>query len=257
MAMTVNKRASRLMLALPLLWAGAGTGAEPLGPKPTLHTPDVIAPAVLPYLACLYAERGLPLLRAADGAQIAYDKSSKDCSAARTQAIADASKLLQGKAVPDGLSPGVFIEQTLADMDGYVASLPVSQGAGSQRQAGLIGIPVTIEDEVKPAYDRYDKCLKTQVSNSRVTAARVVELFKMAMTTCASIRQLAVSEATKALLAKGWDEPTRSHAAESTFAKVDESWLVMGQQYQQLLIERVAAEQAKAEKAKAAPLPKR
>ena len=28
--------------------------------QPQLHTPDVIAPAVLPYLACLYALRGLP-----------------------------------------------------------------------------------------------------------------------------------------------------------------------------------------------------
>jgi hypothetical protein len=258
MAMIVNKRTGRLMLALPLLCAAPGTRAEPLGPKPTLHTPDVIAPAVLPYLACLYAERGLPLLRAADGAQVAYDKSSKDCSAARAQAVAGASKLLQGKAVPDGLSPGVFIEQTLTDMDGYVASLPISQGTASQPQTGLIGIPVTIEDEVKPAYDRYDECLKTQVSNSLVTAARVLDLFKLAMTTCASIRQLAVSEATKALVAKGWDEPARVRAAESTFAKVDESWLVMGHQYQQLLMERVAAEQAKAaEKTKAAPPPKR
>src|SRR4051812_46264856 len=111
-AMIVNKRAGRLMLLLPLICAGAGTRAEPLGPMPTLHTPDVIAPAVLPYLACLYAERGLPLLRATDGAQVTYDKSTKDCSAARVRAIADASKLLQGKAVPDGLSPGLFIEQT-------------------------------------------------------------------------------------------------------------------------------------------------
>src|SRR3954469_18538727 len=111
MAITVNKRAGRLMAVVSLVFAAPGTGAEPLGPMPTLHTPDVIAPAVLPYLACLYAERGLPLLRATDGAQVTYDKSTKDCSAARVRAIADASKLLQGKAVPDGLSPGLFIEQ--------------------------------------------------------------------------------------------------------------------------------------------------
>src|SRR5438270_3712095 len=121
MAMTVNKRAGRLMLALPLIFAAPGTRAEPLGPKPTLHTPDVIAPAVLPYLACLYAQRGLPLLRAADGRQVAYDKSGTGCSAARARAIADASKLIEGKRVPDGLSADVFIEQTLGDMDGYVA----------------------------------------------------------------------------------------------------------------------------------------
>jgi hypothetical protein len=57
------------------------------------------------------------------------------------------------------------------------------------------------------------------------------------MATCASVRSYAVSEATKALSAKGWDEATRARAAESTFAKVDESWLVMGQQYREILLQ--------------------
>src|SRR3954453_974344 len=121
MAITVNNRVGRLMAVVSLVFAAPGTGAEPLGPKLTLHTPDVIAPAVLPYLACLYAERGLPLLRAADGRQVAYDKSGIGCSGARARALADASKLIGGKPVPDGLSPDAFIEQTLGDMDGYVA----------------------------------------------------------------------------------------------------------------------------------------
>src|SRR5437763_6409953 len=105
------------LLALLLMCAAAGTRAGPLGPKPTLHTPDVIAPAVLPYLGCLYAKRGMPLLRAVNGRQVAYDKSGISCSAARARAIATASKILDGKPVPDGLSAAVIIEQTLADMD--------------------------------------------------------------------------------------------------------------------------------------------
>src|SRR3954465_11631075 len=125
MAITVNKRAGRSMAVVWLMFAAPGTGAEPLGPKPTLHTPDVIAPAVLPYLACLYAERGLPLLRATDGTQVTYDKSGSDCSAAGARAIADASKLLEGKTVPGGRAPGAFVEETLTDMDAYVASLPM------------------------------------------------------------------------------------------------------------------------------------
>src|SRR5437764_5330551 len=198
MAITVNKRAGRLMAVVSLVFAAPGTGAEPLGPKLTLHTPDVIAPAVLPYLACLYAERCLPLLRAADGSQVAYDKSGTGCTAARARAIADASKLLQGKPVPDGLSAGVFIEQTLADMDAYVESLPVTQGQTSQAQLAVIGIPVTIEDEVQPAYARYDDCLKTQVSETPVTAATIMAKFREAMTTCGSVRQFSVAAATKA-----------------------------------------------------------
>ena len=236
-------RLSIPLAAMLAVNASSGT-AQPLGARPTLHTPDVIAPAVLPYLACLYAERGLPLLRATDGTQVSYDKSSRDCSAARARATADASKLLEGKTVPDGLSPGRFVEETLTDMDAYVASLPMAQTANAQ--SSVIGIPVTIEDEVQPAYARYDDCLKTQVSNSPITAETIIAKFREAMTTCGSVRDYAVSEAVQALIAKGWDEPTRVRAAESTFAKIDESWLAMGRQYQQMLIRRTAELSAKA-----------
>lgn len=237
--------------AVMLAVSAAGAAAQPLGARPTLHTPDVIALAVLPYLACLYAERGLPLLRATDGTQVAYDKSTSDCSAARTRAAADASKLLEGKAVPGGRSRGTFVEETLTDMDAYVASLPMAQSASPQSEPAVIGIPVTIEDEVQPAYARYDDCLKTQVSNSPITAATIMAKFRQAMTTCGSVRDYAVSEAVKALIAKGWDEPTRTRAADSTFAKIDESWLAMGRQYQEMLIRRAAELSAKA------PPPKR
>jgi hypothetical protein len=229
-----------------LLLLSVAAGAPPVDPsavtraRPQLHTPDQIAPAVLPYLACLYAERGLPLLHASDGAQVAYDKSTSDCSAARSQAKADAAKLLQGKPVPDGVSAGEFIDRTLADMDSYVASLPTSNQAHPSTQAAVIGIPVTIEDEVQPAYTRYDDCLKTQVSNTPVTADAVIKLFRQAMTICGGVRDYAVSEAAKALIAKGWDQATRERAAQSTFAKVDESWLAMGHQYQEMLLQRAA-----------------
>jgi hypothetical protein len=107
---------------------------------------------------------------------------------------------------------------------------------GHEQAKSVIGIPVTIEDEVQPAYARYDECLKTQVSG-RVSPDTILARFREAMATCASVRSYAVSEATKALSAKGWDEATRARAAESTFAKVDESWLVMGQQYREILLQ--------------------
>lgn len=207
--------------------------AQPLSIRPTLHTPDAIAPAVLPYLACLYAERGLPLLRGTDGKQVPYEASTKGCAAARARAQADAAKLLEGKPLPEGTSVGAFIEQTLADMDDYVASLPMRDKGAPETD--VVGIPVTIEDEVQPAYARYDECLRTQVSGSPVTADTVVAKFRQAMSICASIRAYAVQEATKALVDKGWDEATRSRAAASTFDKIDESWLAMGRQYEAVL----------------------
>jgi len=41
-------------------------------------------------------------------------------------------------------------------------------------------------------------------------------------------------------IAKGWDETKRERAAETTFVKVDESWLALGEQYRRALIERSA-----------------
>jgi hypothetical protein len=243
-----------LLAATASLIAGsAGAAPTPLGRKPTLHTPDVIAPAVLPYLACLYAERGLPLLRGADGTQVAYDKSSSDCSAARAKAKGDAAKRLEGKPVPDGRTADEFIDSTLGDMDTYVSSLPIRDKSQARGQSAVIGIPVTIEDEVQPAYSRYDDCLKAQVGDSRVSADTIIAKFKAAITSCHKVRDYAVAEATNALAAKGWDEARRAHAAESTFAQVDQSWLVMAQQYREALMEQNSRGKAPA----AADKPKR
>ena len=228
------------LVASPAAVESAREFAQPLGPSQTMNIPDVIAPAVLPYLACLYAERGLPLLRAADGTQIVYDKGSPDCSAARERANTDAKKLLLGKAVPDGLSAAAFVDRTLAGMDAYVSSLPVRSAQDPAQQA-VVGIPFTMEDEVEPMYARFDNCLKTQVNDSQVSADTIKAKFKEAMGTCASVRALAVSEAAKALAAKGWDAPTRERAAASTFEKVDESWLAMGQQYREMLLQKTAS----------------
>ena len=70
-----------------------------------------------------------------------------------------------------------------------------------------------------------------------MTPETVLAKFRQAMAICASVRAYSLGEAAKALIAKGWDEATRARAAESTFAKVDESWLVMGQQYREILLQ--------------------
>lgn len=228
------------------LLINSGVPAAPPGDRsalvqawPQLHTPDQITPAVLPYLACLYAERNLPPLRGSDGVPIAYDKSRGDCTAVRAAAAADAARLLAGHPAPRGMSAGALIERTLTDIDAYVAALPILGSSGADRSA-VVGVPLMIEDEVQPAYARYDECLKTQVSESQVTADTIVTKFNEAMTTCRSVRDDAVVQATKALATKGWDEERRRRAAENTFAKVDEAWLAIGRQYQILLFEKAS-----------------
>jgi hypothetical protein len=179
-------------------------------------------------------------LRAADASQVQYDKNDRGCTSTRARAKANAGRLIAGKAVPRGLSADAFIERALDDMDRYVASLPVTEGTQDRAHSTGVGLPVTIEDEVKPAYDRYDGCLKAQVSNSRVSAETILATFEQAMTICASVRSHAVSMAAKALAAKGCDEVTRTRAAETTFAKVDESWLAMAQEYRDMLLKKLA-----------------
>jgi hypothetical protein len=232
---------------LPILLTAAAAGAlqavdsTPVTrAQPELHTPDAIASAVLPYLACLYASRGLPLLKGSDGSQINYDKNDSDCSAARTRARAEALKMLENKPVPGGANPASFIEDALSQMDAYVASLPVRQTTGQSGRPTVIGLPVTIEDEVQPAYNRYEDCLKDQVAGTPFTVDTILSVFRQAMTICRSVRDSAVTEAENALAKKGWDLPRREKAAETTFTKADESWLAMGGQFRDSFLARMS-----------------
>ena len=227
--------------ALALIAVNNGAAAQAAGPAadtrewPQLHTPDVVTPAVVPYLACLYAERGLPALRGSDGALIAYDKSGNGCSAARARALTDAAKLLEEKSTPDGSSPLDFAQRTISDIDAYVASLPnVGEGGVA------IGVPLTIEDEVQPMYERYDGCLRAQINESGMSPQTVIGRFAQALIACKAVRHGAVADATAALAKKGWDAGRSSTAAANTFAKIDEAWLAIGQQYRAMLLRKTA-----------------
>jgi hypothetical protein len=204
-----------------------------------LHTPDAIAPAILPYAACLYGARGLPLLLGRNGAHISYDKSDRDCSTARRRAKTAALKSLENKRIPDGITPTEYVENALAEIDAFVGSLTVRQRAGTSPRPPAVGIPVTIEDEVRPAYDRYEDCLKTQVSFTQTSIDTILPVFKQAMTICRGVRDSAVTDAENALAKKGWDPARSVQAAESTFAAADESWLEMGRQFRETEIARM------------------
>jgi hypothetical protein len=232
-------------ILMPMLMAVAGgAGAQSVsgtlgGTSASLHTPDLIAPAVLPYLACLYAARGQLLLRGSDGRPIGDAAKSHDCTAVRRNAEANALKLLEGKTIPDGISPELFVLEALSAMDRYVDSLP---SAGDRRAVGdlpmVTGTPVTIEDDVKPAYAQYNACLGAKTSETPITAANVLGKFGDALRACAAARAEAVRDAEQALIAKGWDEAARKKAAENTFDQADQSWTAMGQRLHDALLER-------------------
>jgi hypothetical protein len=221
-----------LAAAVQAVDPSAATRAEPV-----LHTPDAITPAVLPYLACLYAERGLPFVRASDNSQIPVDKSDRNCTATRRRAKEDAVKLLSNKPIPGGVAPADYVENALSDMESYVAALPVRQSSDTSKQP-VVGVPITIEDEVEPAYNRYQDCLRTQVSYRPITVETVLTAFQQAITVCQSIRDLASIEAANALVKKGWDAAAAAKAAENTFAAADRSWIERGRQFRDSLLAR-------------------
>ena len=132
---------------LPILLTMAPSAAQAVDPGPItravpqLHTPGAIAPAVLPYLACPYASRVLPLLRGSDRSQIAYAKSDSNCSAARVRARADARKMLHHATMPAGTSADRYIEDALSEMDacGGAAGAPRTRDRGWAIGGGRVG----------------------------------------------------------------------------------------------------------------------
>lgn len=204
-----------------------------------LMTPDIIAPAILPYAACLCGVHGLPLLLGSDGKQISYDAKDKDCSAARRRAEVEALKLLQHRALPGGRTPSEYVESVLTDVDHFVQMQAARQGS-DRSKSGVFGLPFILQDEVQPAYEQYEDCLKAQVSYSQVSIDTILQAFRQAMATCRSVRDYGVIEAESALAKKGWDAATRAKAVESTFSTADRSWLITAEQFRDSLIARVA-----------------
>jgi len=231
-----------ILLAVLLASSGQQTEVGNLGPLRTqaLHTPDQISTAVLPYLACLYEARGLPLLRGIDGRPISTGDPGigGDCSTEREHARERALKLIDGKQIPDNVSAEAFVENTLSEMDSYVASVPPPISQPNPGHPLVEATQLMIEDEVLPAYTKYSTCLRDKVKESPVTAANVVAKFSEALATCRGVRASALKEASEALVKKGWDETARQKVADSTFAKSDDSWTAMGRRLHEALLQK-------------------
>jgi hypothetical protein len=204
------------------------------------HTPDEIVPAVLPYLACLYASRGLPLLNGTDRQSIASRVGlGGDCTAVRHQADRDAVALLHGRPSAVGNSPQAVVDDTLTSMDNYVGALAAQRSASGWGDLPAVsGSMVMIEDEVLPAYKKYNDCLRARTLDTSVTSANVLGKFRRALPACAEARAASVEEATEALVVKGWDLARRKRTAATTFKKADESWASLGQRLYQALQRR-------------------
>src|SRR3954447_8989915 len=158
--------APMILLNLAVALGQAQAAPEPMPIADTsadlhFHAPDQIVPAVLPYLACLYASRGLPLLNGTDRQSIASKVGVRgDCSGARPQAEKEAIALLRDKADSSGGASATIVADTLSSMDTYVGALAAQRSAANWGALPAVsGSMVMIEDEVLPAYKRYNDCL--------------------------------------------------------------------------------------------------
>lgn len=204
-----------------------------------LHTPDEIAPAVLPYLACLYASRGLTLLNGTDDRPMIADNIGigDDCAAVRQRAHDDALKLLASRPESVGTDRPSVVDQALTDIDAYVESLPSSRsGEAPSGIPQVSGLPVTMEDEVQLAYEKYQSCLTAKVRGIPLTAANALSAFDLALAACSTTRAESLEEAEVSLIAKGWGEGERKKAAQQTFAQADKSWQTMGRRLHEALL---------------------
>jgi hypothetical protein len=214
------------------------------------HAPDEIVPAVLPYLACLYASRGLPLLNGTDRQAIASKVAlGGDCSAVRRIAEQNAIGSLTNTPAANGRSPMAVVAETLSSIDAYVAALAAQRSAANWGDLPAVsGSMVMIEDEVLPAYKKYNDCLRSKTLDSPVTSANVLGKFREALPACTGARAAAVEDATKALAVKGWDLARRQKTAATTFRKADESWTSLGLRLHQALLRREGKTPSKGKK---------
>jgi hypothetical protein len=89
-----------------------------------LTIPDEIAPAVIPYMACLTAAKGSPLRNGLDGPEALRGqyKVGQNCTEVRAEASRNADRMLKGKRSKRERAD--LINSTLVSIDTFVGSLP-------------------------------------------------------------------------------------------------------------------------------------
>ena len=135
----------------------------PLG---TLNIPDEVAPAVLPYLECLYGSRGIQF-RSRDGTpQSSATPRGADCTAQRREAADHADRLLRNRSLGNASRRTEYVEIVLTRVDDFVSDAATPpRGVSPAAPIGIIRrlnvARLDIPDELAPAIVPYMRCLDT------------------------------------------------------------------------------------------------
>ena len=91
----------------------------------SLQIPDQIAPAIIPYLACLMAARGQRIPTEKGGPVLEGITRGSDCGAYRKAASKRAYLLISENSRAGRRERKAYVESSLEDVERWVGSLPV------------------------------------------------------------------------------------------------------------------------------------
>jgi hypothetical protein len=222
-----------LVLALGVIAAqanDAGPAAMPAAPNlqrtvplGSLDIPDEIATAVVPYLQCLLANRGVEM-PASDGRRrppVAAEGS--DCTSHRQEASERAERMLRNQGRGTAAERTTYVGAVLARVDRFVGNLPtalsggpakpVDTQVGSDRassvplaNASARLIPfggVEVPNPVAPALARYNECYTAEMTRRGglpiIRPSTYRAAVEASIGACATRRAEAIIEADSAL----------------------------------------------------------
>lgn len=172
-------------------------------PEVRLDIPDEIAPAIVPYMRCLAASRGVPIRAPGHGAvEPPTAAVGADCTPVRAAAARNAETMLAAQHRGTREERAALIERTLAGVDGFAnmsASAPPSERKPDAAQAAAPGdgLEVTTSFHAPPAINEaiapYVDCFTRAVGEGSQRAGPVHadgmrRIIDQAKAGCAAVR---------------------------------------------------------------------
>jgi hypothetical protein len=91
-------------------------------PMGHLNIPDEIAPAIVPYVNCVMASRGVQMRSSGNAVQAPAVPAGSDCTPARAEAARQADAMLAGQHRGSRQQRQALIERTLTNVDNFAAA---------------------------------------------------------------------------------------------------------------------------------------
>jgi hypothetical protein len=208
-------------------------------PIGTLVIPDEIAPAVVPYMSCLYASRGIAI--SSNGVrERPVVAEGADCVPHRERAARRAERMLRDQGSGSRDERRAYVEAVLGRLEAFVVEAergraPHSEApAEADEPAAANGSPEAIEIpyQALPAFRAYSECVNRRyraLSGERGAAAdETRQAYEQAISACRPDREAQLRRALDALTdMRLYRNPAAARAAvRSAFDRFDSDFVV-------------------------------